>query len=161
MWLQSMLQKSLTSLRCLTRISKEASWGLKVILSHFSVEISSLFPPPAPPVIPFFFFISLILPLLPSLQRSWHTISLQMTLLLCLIVPPSSANRSHDQVFIVYAFLEFVREVSTCKSRNRLCSLRLWDAGRCTWDNKWDFFSHRYKHWMINCEQSVIYWWRS
>lgn len=45
---------------------------------------------------------------------------------------PSSANRSHDQVFIVYAFLEFVREVSTCKSRNRLCSLRLWDAGRCS-----------------------------
>lgn len=47
-----------------------------------------IFIPPTPQVVLFFSFSSVILPLFPSLQQSWHTISLQMTLLLCLIVHP-------------------------------------------------------------------------
>ena len=62
MWLQNMLQKSLTSLRCLMRISNEASWGLKVNLSHFFAVILFLYPPPpklfffSPSVQSFFLF---------------------------------------------------------------------------------------------------------
>lgn len=43
MSLRSMLQKLLKSLRCLMRTNKEASWGLKVTVLHFSfLSLASL-----------------------------------------------------------------------------------------------------------------------
>lgn len=69
MWLQSMLQKSLTSLKCQKKINNNALWGLKVTLtslsslSEFSICISKSW--------------TLSASLFPSLCLSWHIITLQ------------------------------------------------------------------------------------